>query len=375
MTQALTAAVLTAALKRAAGIVEKRSTIPIVGHVLLEAKAGVLTITSTDLDMEWIESLEAPGLRDFKTTASLEGLNKVMAGGQGPVMLSSGEDKGKMKTVVEVSGLRASLLACDAIDFPLMIEPTEGASTLAVMPVSQLLSSLRFVASAISTEVTRYYLNGAYMHVAEVGGVSKLMTVATDGSRLMLDEIDNPGFKANEGGWIIPRKAVLWLLKHADGESASVRFWDSKLEVTTGRGRMLTKLIDGNFPDYRRVVRTEKGQILIAIEDPKTWVAPIRRLVAMKSEKSAAFRIHANAGDEEVTASIRSVDGLEADMKMPASVIGGGSREPAFNGNLLIDILNSGGACVLDVSGTNDPAIFTWPEEPGRTGVLMGLRE
>ena len=249
-----------AALLRALGhvqsVVERRNTIPILSNVLLRAEDGKLALSATDMDLEVVASVAAQSARKGATTAPAHTLydiiRKLREGAQ--VELDAGADKGSMTLR---SGRSTFTLAClPPEDYPLMAGGELPHNfMLAAADLRRLIDRTRF---AISTEETRYYLNGIYLHAAKSNEVQMMRAVATDGHRLARMEIPLPEGAAGMPGVIVPRKTVTELRKLLEelDQDVAIALSDTKIRFGFGATVLTSKLIDGTFPDYDRVIPT-----------------------------------------------------------------------------------------------------------------------
>lgn len=246
---------LESAVAAVASAVERRNTIPILANVLIESGADGLVLTATDLDIQITVETGLPASQPGATTVQaallLDILRKLpksdmvtfTEGGDGRVALTAGRS-------------RFSLAALPAVDFPAL--PDRDQPVAFSMPAAHLAAAMAMVSFAISTEETRYYLNGIFMHTVEDGGETVLRLVATDGHRLARATLPCPEGAPGMPGIIIPRKSVGLLAKLLDkaGDDATVTvlLGEALITVSTGSTTLSSKLIDGTFPDYPRVI-------------------------------------------------------------------------------------------------------------------------
>src|SRR3954451_10768103 len=257
-----------AALLKALGhvhrVVERRNTIPILSNVLLRADEGALRLKATDLDIEVTETIPAEISEAGSTTVPAyviyDIVRKLSDGAQ--VSLEMTADTGQMQ--IRSGRSRFMLQDLPESDFPdLAAGDLPHRFTLAAADLKRLIEKTQF---AISTEETRYYLNGIYLHTIEVDGETKLRAVATDGHRLARIEMPAPEGSAGMPGLIVPRKAVAEIQKLVDdgGAEVKVELSTAKIRLTFDGGEassaggvvLTSKLIDGTFPDYQRVIPT-----------------------------------------------------------------------------------------------------------------------
>ena len=243
------------ALSHVQNVVERRNTIPILSNVLLQAVNGELKLTATDLDIEAVDSADASVTREGAVTAPAGTLFDVVR------KLPAGSE---VELEVQPEGQRLAITAgrshfelptLPASDFQTMSsDDTPTKFSLGAKDFARLIDKTRF---AISTEETRYYLNGVYLHAAQTDeGQAVLRTVATDGHRLALAELPAPAGAENLEGIIVPRKAVAEARRLIDGvdDDIEIEVSDTKIVVRAGRAVLTSKLIDGSFPDYGRVI-------------------------------------------------------------------------------------------------------------------------
>lgn len=364
-----------AALLRSLGhvqsVVERRNTIPVLSNVLLHAGNGELSLTATDMDVEIIESVEATVATPGSATASAHTLydiaRKLPDGSQveldasgGILTLRSGRSNFKLGTLpVE--------------DFPQM---THGdlvhKFTLTAADLRTLIDRTKF---AISTEETRYYLNGIYIHAAKTkgGDVHTLRAVATDGHRLARVEIPLPQGAAGIPGVIIPRKTVLEVRKLLDEVAGVVEIdlSETKIRFTIGDVVLTSKLIDGTFPDYERVIPSGNDKILEV--HAATFAAAVDRVATISTEKSRAVKL--TLGNGALTLSATSTDAgsaseeLEIDYQSPQLEIG-------FNSRYLLDITSQieNKTARFILADGNSPTIVKDAEDEAALYVLMPMR-
>jgi len=328
-------ATLLRCLSHVQSVVERRNTIPILSNVLIEASGqGALRIMATDLDLQVVEtigavSVEQPGAITVSAHLLFDIARKLPEGSQ--VSLDAADNR----MAVKAGRSRFQLPTLPRDDFPMIAEgelPTSfevPAATLA-----QLIDRTRF---AISTEETRYYLNGIFLHVAE----DQLKAAATDGHRLARFTLACPDGAQGMPDVIVPRKCVAELrklLEEALDTNVLVDLSASKVRFTLGgeNGVVLTsKLIDGTFPDYTRVIPTGNDKLLRL--DPRAFYEGVDRVATIATEKTRAVKIALEP--DRVTLSVTSPDNGTAAEELPADYKSAGF-EIGFNANYLKDILS-----------------------------------
>ena len=360
------------ALSHVQNVVERRNTIPILSNVLIQAAGGELKLTATDLDIEAVDSADAKIDREGAVTAPAGTLFDVIR------KLPSGSDiEMEMQTENQRLVLRAGrshfeLPTLPASDFQTMASD-EGATKFSVdaADLARLIDKTKF---AISTEETRYYLNGIYLHGAEDDkGKSVLRTVATDGHRLALAEIPAPKGSEKLDGIIVPRKAVAEarrLIDAADGD-VDIEVSDAKIVVRAGRAVLTSKLIDGSFPDYARVIPQGNDKKLVV--DNKSFESAVDRVATVSAERSRSVKM--SVSDGKLTLAVNHAETgagneeLEADYTSDAMEIG-------FNAKYLLDIAGQIEAdeCEFMFNDPASPALVLDPADDSARYVLMPLR-
>jgi DNA polymerase III subunit beta len=327
-------ATLLKGLSHVQSVVERRNTIPILSNVLLEAASGGgLKLMATDLDLQIVETVEAAVDVAGATTVSAHTLfdivRKLPEGSQ--VQLSAAE--GKM--LVTAGRARFNLATLPRDDFPVIAEgdlPTKF--ELPAATLRQIVDKTRF---AISTEETRYYLNGIYVHTAEDGADGPVLkAAATDGHRLARVTVPQPEGASGMPGVIIPRKCVAELRKlldEVDG-SVDVSLSGTKIRFGLGSATLTSKLIDGTFPDYSRVIPTGNDKLLKI--DPKSFMEGVDRVATIASEKTRAVKMTLDR--DKITLSVTSPENGTAAEEVPGLYTALGF-DIGFNARYLMDIL------------------------------------
>ncbi len=362
------------ALLRALGhvqnVVERRTTIPILSNVLLAADDAGLSLTATDLDLAIVETVACQVQQPGGTTAPAHILHDIVRklpdGAQ--VELDGGAEDGRL--VVRAARSKFALSCLPREDFPVMADgDLPHQFVLPAADLRRLIEKTRF---AISTEETRYYLNGIYLHAPEDAPV--LRGVATDGHRLAHIEVPLPQGAAGMPGVIMPRKAALEVLKLIeDGEGAvEVALSDSKIRFALGEIVLTSKLIDGTFPDYQRVIPSGNDKLMEV--DCKSFAAAVDRVATISSEKSRAVKLTVNGS--AVVLSANSPEQGSGTDEVPANYNGDAPLEIGFNARYLLDIagqIDGENAC-FDLSDGASPTIIRDAADQGALYVLMPMR-
>src|SRR3954465_6077361 len=322
-------ATLLKSLGHVQSVVERRNTIPILSNVLVEAsEGGGLRLMATDLDLQINETVEANVSQAGATTVSAHTLfdiaRKLPEGSQ--VELAASE--GKMQILAGRARFNLSTLPRD--DFPVIAEgdlPTRF--ELPAATLRQIIEKTRF---AISTEETRYYLMGIFLHTVD----DQMRAAATDGHRLARVTVPKPDGADGMPDVIVPRKAVqelYRLLEELEG-TVEISLSPTKIRFGLGSAILTSKLIDGTFPDYNRVIPTANDKLLKL--DPKSFSAGVDRVSTIASEKTRAVKMSVDR--DKVTLSVTSPENGLAAEEVPADY-GSDTIEIGFNAKYLLDIL------------------------------------
>jgi DNA polymerase III subunit beta len=356
------------ALSHVQAVVERRNTIPILSNILLKAEGDRLYLTATDLDIEATDAAEAKVKKSGEVTAPAQTLFDVVR--KLPEGSEIALDLSESRLSISSGRSRFALPTLPASDFQTMAkEPAPTKFDIEAAELRRLIDKTRF---AISTEETRYYLNGIYLHFDKAGkGV--LRAVATDGHRLALAETAAPKGASTLKGIIVPRKAVAEarrLLEDAP-ETVTVEASDSKIVFHIGEAQLTSKLIDGSFPDYQRVIPKENGRILKV--DNKLFSAAVDRVATVSAERSRSVKLSLASG--KLTLAVnhsetgQGTEELEADYDSDPMEIG-------FNAKYLLDVAQQIEAdeTTIEFNDAASPARVLDSKDTGAQYVLMPLR-
>ena len=359
-------ATLLKSLGHVQSVVERRNTIPILSNVLIEARDdGSIRLMATDLDLQVDESVPAQVAQAGATTVSahtfFDIVRKLPEGSQ--VELSASE--GKMQVVAGRARFNLSTLPRD--DFPVIAEgelPTRF--ELPAATLRQIIDKTRF---AISSEETRYYLMGIFLHIAD----DKLKAAATDGHRLARVTVDKPEGADGMPDVIIPKKCVVELRKLLDEVegTAEVSLSPTKVRFGLGSAVLTSKLIDGTFPDYNRVIPTANDKLLKL--DPKSFMAGVDRVATIASEKTRAVKMAVDR--DKITLSVTSPENGLAVEEIAADY-GSDNIEIGFNARYLMDILAQieGDTVEVHLADAAAPTLLRESDKSNALYVLMPMR-
>jgi len=283
-------AILLKALAHVQSVVERRNTIPILANVLLDAKDGSLWLTATDMEIAVVE--EIPGVtltRPGRTTAPAATLYEIVRKLPDGAKVELDHGGGDAALKLRAGRFQTDLSVLPVEDFPSM---TEGKlAHRFALPAGQLRGLIDRTRFAISTEETRYYLNGIYLHATDSEGTPVLRAVATDGHRLARVEEVLPEGAAGMPGVIVPRKTVAELRKLAEETQDEIRvaLSDTKIRFDVGAVQLTSKLIDGTFPEYERVIPRGNDKILRV--DKSAFAQAVARVAAISTERSRPVKL------------------------------------------------------------------------------------
>ncbi|WP_454914639.1 DNA polymerase III subunit beta [Xanthobacter sediminis] len=354
-------------------VVERRNTIPILANVLMRGGKSGLELKATDLDLEVVETVPAeigqPGATTVPAHVLYDIVRKLPEGAQ--VQLEAGGERGTL--TVRAGRARFQLQTLPEADFP-DLAAGEFPHTFKVKGVEfrRLVDKTQF---AISTEETRYYLNGIYLHVtdAAVTGKPMLRAVATDGHRLAQAELEAPEGALGLPGVIVPRKTVAEIQKLLEDKEAeaTISLSTTKIRVQVGAIVLTSKLIDGTFPDYGRVIPQNNDKTLNV--DKNEFAAAVDRVSTVSSERGRAVKL--SLGDGKLTLSVTNPDSGSATEELEVDY----AAEPleiGFNSRYLLDITAQleGDTAELKLADPGSPTLVRDSTKTDALYVLMPMR-
>lgn len=364
-------AALLKALNHVQSVVERRNTIPILSNVMLVAENGMLSMTATDLEIEIREKVEAEIVEPGGVTAPAHMMydivRKLPDGAQ--VELSLDETGNRLQVISGKSSFALQSLPRE--DFPaLTAGEMPHAFALPAADLKRLIEKTRF---AISVEETRYYLNGIYLHTLEEGGAALLRAVATDGHRLARVQTAQPVGADGMPAIIVPRKTVnevQKLLEEASGE-VSIQVSDTKINFAFADIVLTSKLIDGKFPDYNRVIPDNNDKVLSV--DAKAFGQSVDRVSAVSNEKSRAVKISLES--DRLTFTVSNPDSGSASDELSVGYAGE-AMEIGFNARYLLDITTQldGDSATFELADSGSPTIIRDKDDVNALYVLMPMR-
>lgn len=353
-------------------VVERRNTIPILSNLLMRADGDSLSVQATDMDLTIVEQTAASVAQAGAATAPAHTfydiVRKLPDGAE--VKVEALGDTGQLS--VSAGRSRFMLQTLPAEDFPDVAEDEGGARfALPSAALQKIVDRTRF---AISTEETRYYLNGIYLHAAkDDAGGAVLRAVATDGHRLAKVDLALPDGATDLAGVIVPRKAVGELRKLLDEteEDVAIDLTDARVRFSIDGVTLTTKLIDGTFPDYERVIPTNNGKTLEV--DRSEFAKAVDRVATISTEKSRAVKLSLAAG--QLTLSAASPDSGSAEEEIAVDY-DADPLEIGFNARYLLDIAQQieGQGARFHLADAASPTIVRDVADDAALYVLMPMR-
>jgi DNA polymerase III subunit beta len=366
---------LFAALSHVASVVERRTTIPILSNVLLRATEGAISLKGTDLEREVLESVHGDVTQPGAVTIQAHLLHDIvrkLADGAQITLESAGGGERMTLTCGQARFQLPSLAADEFPDIGAGEMPHEF--SLPAHELKRLIEKARF---AISTEETRYYLNGIYLHTAQSSGKTVLRAVATDGHRLAQIEVDAPRGAEGMPGVIVPRKTVNEvhkLLEAVDGD-VKVSLSTTRIQFSVPKGQyhvvMTSKLIDGTFPDYQRVIPQANNKVMMV--GNAEFANAVDRVATVSSERGRAVKLAIEQG--KLVLSVTNPDGGSATEEISVDY-DADKLEIGFNARYLLDITAQleSSTVKLFLSDAGSPTTVRDDSDEGALYVLMPMR-
>ena len=340
------------AMSRAQSIVERRTTIPILSNVLIEVIGDKISLRTTDLDIEILEKVNASIEQEGNTTVGAHTLHDIVRKLPDGASIKLSVDQVSSRLEVTAGRSRFSLATLPREDFPAMAN-SEYDSNFSIAPevLHRLFEKSKF---AMSTEETRYYLNGVYFHVASESGKRVLRTVATDGHRLAQIDETLPENFVEMPGVIVPRKTVgeLRAILESEDKTISVSVSETKIRFLNSSMTLTSKVIDGSFPDYTRVIPKENNKKMEV--DANYFAQSVDRVSTISSERARAVKL--NLQKNQLILSVNSPDSGAADEELIVDY-NDAELEIGFNAKYLQEIS-------AQVDGKNALFSFNTPSDP-----------
>lgn len=348
------------------GVVERRQTLPILSYVMLQASEGRVSLTGTDLEVEMVASVSTIGIKDpqdvMMPARKLFDICRALPANSKLTIIKEGE-----KVAVKAGRSRFTLSTLPVEDFPsVSTNAFEHALTISGEVLQKFLGATAF---CMAHQDVRYYLNGVYLEI----GNGQLTSVATDGHRMAVCRGALEGGGGDSLHMIVPRKAVQEILRLIDngGEPVEIEISTNHVRLKYGTVTFTSKLIDGKFPDYTKVIPTSQNKH-ITINRTELRES-LGRVAILANEKYRGVRFNLGQGQLGITAhnpeQEEAVEEIEVDYS-------GEPLEIGFNVNYLMEAVSalSSTDVVLGLSDSSSSCTLRSPEDSGTQYIIMPMR-
>lgn len=352
-------------LQQVIGVVERRQTLPILGNVLLKSANNQLSITATDLEIEMVTHILLPGSERVETTLPARKFLDICRALPDDAQIALNVDGERAS--IRSGKSRFTLSTLPPSEFP-NIENFEFGLEFKIPQnlLKRLIDQTHF---AMAQQDVRYYLNGLLLEFSEI----QIRAVATDGHRLALCDVEADVGNTDVQQVIVPRKAVMELSRLLDNSDvpATVQLGSNHLRLITGDMSFITKLIDGRFPDYQRVVPQGGDKIVLA--DRNLMRQALSRASILSNEKYRSVRFVLSSGVIQVIANNPEQEVAEEEISVDYD---GPSLEVGFNASYVLDALNVLGTetVQLELTDQNSCCLIRTPESEACKYVVMPMR-
>ena len=359
------------AMSQAQSVVERRNTIPILANVLIEAEGGEISFRATDLDIEIVYKVVGMVERAGATTVGAHTLHEIVRKLPDGAMVELTDDVTSNRLDVVAGRSSFSLATLPREDFPIMANSEYACNFSAKSEIlRRLFDKSKF---AISTEETRYYLNGVYMHSSDGTNGKVLRCVATDGHRLARIDTELPDGAETLPGVIVPRKTVGELRKLLDEDEIkiAVSVSETKIRFATPEMILTSKVIDGSFPDYTRVI--PQGNTRRLEVDAAEFAQAVDRVSTVSSERSRAVKL--TLEDDRLILSVNAPDSGAAEEELVVAYADE-RLEIGFNAKYLLEIAGQVDRenAVFMFNSSGDPTLMREGNDESAVYVVMPMR-
>ena len=321
------------ALQKIIGVVEKRQSMPILSHILFRKSDKGYEVVASDLEVQLSSVIEVNDAQDFTGDITIPGRKLFDIGkGLSDESLIEIDKIDEAKIQIKSKKSKFILSALDANTFPMMETLDEGSVSFS-MKTSELKEIIGKTSFAMAQQDVRYYLNGLYLFVSN----NEISGVATDGHRLAKAGISTQGQELEGVSAIVPRKGVIEIDKQLDDDEEEINVIVSKnhLKVSNKKTMAISKLIDGTFPDYEKVIPADVDKKIIV--DSKLFKEALIRVSILSNDRFRGVRLNFENNEIKVSANNPEKEEASDDIK---STYEGDAIEVGFNVNYLIDVLS-----------------------------------
>ena len=362
------------ALSHIHGIVEVRHTLPILSNIILKAKDNELTLSSTNLDIYCADKIKAEvsiaGEISVSAVTFFEIVKRLPSGSEVVMTMEEGENE----IILKCGRSKFNLSTLKTDDFPIISD--NDLSTNFVLSADELIRIIDKTKFAVSNEETRYYLNGIFLHKADRNSIQFLRAVATDGHRLAQYDIPLPQGAEEITGIIIPKKTIFELRKVLDDANGdvSISLNENKIKFTFNDLKIISKVIDGTFPDYTKVIpQNNNKNFKTNNNELKNAIDRVSAVAANEESKSKAIKL--SLEDNKLNLSVESQSKGSANEIIDISY-DGDKVDIGFNSKYIIDICNEVDGEEVDISllDSVSPAIILDKTDENLFFVLMPMR-
>ena len=362
------------ALSHIHGIVEVRHTLPILSNIILKAKDNELTLSSTNLDIYCADKIKAEvsiaGEISVSAVTFFEIVKRLPSGSEVVMTMVEGENE----IILKCGRSKFNLSTLKTDDFPIISD--NDLSTHFVLSADELIRIIDKTKFAVSNEETRYYLNGIFLHKADRNSIQFLRAVATDGHRLAQYDIPLPQGAEEITGIIIPKKTIFELRKVLDDANGdvSISLNENKIKFTFNDLKIISKVIDGTFPDYTKVIpQNNNKNFKTNNNELKNAIDRVSAVAANEESKSKAIKL--SLEDNKLNLSVESQSKGSANEIIDISY-DGDKVDIGFNSKYIIDICNEVDGEEVDISllDSVSPAIILDKTDENLFFVLMPMR-
>jgi DNA polymerase-3 subunit beta len=363
---------LAGALAQVQGIVEKKNTVPILSSVLLEARGSELAVSATDLEIFLRSRYQVQVASEGVVTAPAKKLFEIVRElPEGEVRLIGG-DKGWLR--IEMGRSRFKVMSLPKDDFPALPIPHEGEKI--EFPPATLVEAIEKTSFAMSHDQTRQALNGILLEVVPAGAdEADLRLIATDGHRLAFVQRHCRAAVVGNRGVIIPRKAIAEVRKligdGSVGPTVELSFQENRLFFRIGSSLLVTRLVDGQFPDYHQVIPT--GGTKVAIVEREPFYRAVRRVSTVTADRVNLLRFGFSAGKVSVTAVNPELGEATEDVEIEFT---GGDLELGLNARYVLDVFSviEQEKVVIEMNEILSPVLLRPLGDEGYRCVVMPMR-